>query len=118
MTRTTGWGALPAPGPWGLLRLGFEPADIKAQPTGSDALRQKFSVLSRSASAAGGLLNSEVESLLLGWPRMQLRMDAPLVIANQEGLRVRLPNDKAIQQTDLLDRLVELGLALEQAARN
>jgi hypothetical protein len=118
MTRTTGWGAMPAPGPWGLLRLGFEPADLKAQPVGSEALRQIFSVLSRSATAAEGLLNSEVERLLLVWPEMQTRMDPPLVIANQEGLRVRLPHDKAIQQTDLLDRLVELGLALEGAARN
>lgn len=117
-TRTSGWGALPTPGPWGLLRHGIEPGDLTLQSAGSEEFRRIFSVLSGSLPAAQRLLSNSVERQLLAWPDMTTRMDAPLVIANQEGLSVRLPHDKAIKQTDLLESLEELGLALEEAAWN
>ena len=116
LTRTSGWGALPAPGPWGLFRLGLTPVDLSPQPAGTEELRRHYSILAGSVSLAEGLLSSRVERQLLDWPDQDEPMNAPLILANQDGLSVRLPNDNAARQTQLLERLVDLGAALCEAA--
>lgn len=117
LTRTAGWGTLPAPGPWGLLRLGIAPSDLSPQPCGSEQFRQSYSVLASSAASAQRLLSPQVEAQLLEWPELDKPMQAPILLANQEGVSIRLPHDQAVQQPELFDRLVRLGAALSEAVQ-
>jgi len=116
MLRPAGWGAMAVMNPFGLSRLGIDPTGLELQQAGSSAFQEKYSVLGKSPASIERLLTSQVERQLLNWPETRSVIDYPLVIAGPAGITIRLNNDHAAESPDLLDKLIDLGLSLAQAA--
>lgn len=118
LDRPAGWGAPALPGWLELGRMGIDLARIVPQPAGSAAFQERFSVLAPSLERAQRLLSPQVEALWLEWAPTGASAELPLVVANLDGLSLRLANDRALKDPQILDRLAALGLALAETICN
>jgi hypothetical protein len=118
LSRPAGWGAPALPGWLELARMGIDLARVVPQPAGSAAFQEHFSVLAPSLERAQRLLSPQVEARWLDWAQIEASAGLPLVVANLDGLSLRLANDRALVEPQILDRLAALGLALAETICN
>lgn len=110
--RTPGWGVYTMPDILGLDSLGVDLHDLEPQAIGGEVIRQHYQVFAPDQTSAEAILSPEVEQQLLAWPITQSLVEAPLIIASDGQVAIRLAHDRAAAQPELLERLVNLGLVL------
>lgn len=108
-------------------QAGVDSTDMSPQPVGSTLFQSKFITLSQSALTARALLAHSVESQLLNWPPVRNPSILPSVIADANGVRVRVGrgvmltemfgDDRLSYERQLPARAVGLGVAAVNALR-
>jgi hypothetical protein len=87
-----------------------------AQPVGSQALRDQWTLLARSPAQLIALIDATTQSLLLGWPTAQQvsfkPVDDVLITQDSKGQRIAMRYDAC--DLPLFEHVVKLGCALAQ----
>jgi hypothetical protein len=95
--------------PEGWQRMGVATDGLGPQKVGTPAFQELFTVWSRSIFSARQVLHPEVERKLRDWPLQMSLTEGPLIQVNEDGVCIRVQNDRAYWKPDMLKYIVDLG---------
>lgn len=103
--------------PPGWERMGVSTEGLGPQRVGTPAFQEMFTVLSRSMYSARQVLHPEVERKLRDWPPHMSFIEGPLIQVDEDGVLIRVQNDRAFWKTEVLAYIVDLGEEIGRAVR-
>lgn len=105
------------PVPKGWERLGADTDGLGPQKVGTPAFQELFTIWSRSMFSARQVLHPEVERKLRDWPVQMSLTEGPLIQVNEDGICIRVQNDRAYWKPEVLEYIVDLGEEIGRAVR-
>lgn len=118
LARPSGWGALAFPSPLGGKLFAADLSNLSIYPAGSSDFQSRYVVFAQSPAEAQKVITLELEEQFIHWPESPAARDFPLVIADPEGIRVQLQNERAISEPDVLERIIDMGIVISNATMN